>query len=154
LGYKWAYFGTLYGTWTVNSEGYSATLKDKLKPDIRSKRTGLLSKTVLRHYGPAGATIENIQKLNLELLRHAPYSPDLAPSDYRLLGSLKKALRGRRFGSDEEVKQLGFATNQKYFSLMELRSLLNVIKSVWISREIMLKNDVIIMYHLYFSNKK
>jgi hypothetical protein len=29
----------------------------------------------------------------------------LAPSDYHLFGSLKKALQGRRFGSDEEVKQ-------------------------------------------------
>jgi histone-lysine N-methyltransferase SETMAR len=51
------------------------------------------------------ATIETIQKLNFELLPHPPYSPHLAPSDYHLFGSLKKALRGRRFGSDEEVKQ-------------------------------------------------
>jgi hypothetical protein len=29
----------------------------------------------------------------------------LALSDYHLFGSLKKALRGRQFGSDEEVKQ-------------------------------------------------
>jgi hypothetical protein len=50
------------------------------------------------------ATIETIQKLNFELLSHSPYSPDLAPSDYHLLGSLKKALPGCRFGSDE-VKQ-------------------------------------------------
>jgi hypothetical protein len=44
----------------------------------------------------------------------------------------------------------GFATNQKHFSVMELRSLLNVVKSVWISRETMLKNDVIIMSPLIF----
>jgi histone-lysine N-methyltransferase SETMAR len=53
----------------------------------------------------AAATIETIQKLNFDLLPHPPYSPDLAPSDYHLFGSLKKALRARRFGSDEEVKQ-------------------------------------------------
>jgi histone-lysine N-methyltransferase SETMAR len=71
----------------------------------------LLSKTVLLHHDnarphAATATIENIQKLNFEFLPHPPYSPDLAPSDYHLFGSPKKKLWGRRFGSDEEVKQV------------------------------------------------
>jgi histone-lysine N-methyltransferase SETMAR len=84
-------------------------LKDKLKPDIRSKWTGLLAKTVLLHHDKvrphaATATIKTIQKLNFELHPHPPYSPDFAPSDYHLFGSLEKALRGHRFGSDEEVK--------------------------------------------------
>jgi hypothetical protein len=124
---------------TVNSERYSAMLKNKLKPAIRSKWRGLLSKTVLLHRDTArthsaAATVKTIQKLNFELLPHPAYSPDLAPSDYRLFGSLKKALLVRRFGSYEEVKHsvqtLGFATNQKHFSVMEMRSLLNVVKSV------------------------
>jgi hypothetical protein len=38
-----------------------------------------------------------MQKLNFEILPHPPYCPDLAESDYRLLGSQEKALRGRRF---------------------------------------------------------
>jgi histone-lysine N-methyltransferase SETMAR len=85
-------------------------LTDKLKPAIRSKLTGLLPKTLLLHHDnarphAATATIETIQKLNFEFLPYTPYSPDLAPSDYHLFGSLKKALRGRRFGSDEAVKQ-------------------------------------------------
>jgi hypothetical protein len=37
---------------TVNSERYSAMRKDKLKPAIRNKRRGLLSKTVLDHMPP------------------------------------------------------------------------------------------------------
>jgi hypothetical protein len=50
---------------TVNSERYSAMLKDKLKPAIRR----LLSKTVLLHHGiarprAAAATIETIHNLN------------------------------------------------------------------------------------------
>jgi histone-lysine N-methyltransferase SETMAR len=62
-------------------------LKDKLKPAIRSKWRGLLSKTVLLHHDDARphaatATIETIQELNFELLPHPPYSPDLAQSDY------------------------------------------------------------------------
>ncbi|UYV73413.1 hypothetical protein LAZ67_10003098 [Cordylochernes scorpioides] len=38
-----------------------------------------------------------------ELLPHAPYSPDLAPSDFNLFPHLKKSLSGIHFRSDEEV---------------------------------------------------
>jgi hypothetical protein len=115
----------------VNNERYSTMLKDKLKPAIHSKRRGLLLKTVLLHHDnarphAAAATIESIQKFTFELLPHPPYSPNLTPSD-----SNKRCA-------------LGFATKQKHISVMELRSLLNVVKSVWISTETM-KNDVIIM---------
>jgi histone-lysine N-methyltransferase SETMAR len=80
---------------TVNSERYSALLKDKLKPAIHSKQRGMLSKAVLLHHDnarpyAAAATIETIQKLNFELLPHPPYSPDMARSDYHLFGSLKR----------------------------------------------------------------
>jgi histone-lysine N-methyltransferase SETMAR len=73
---------------TVNR--YSAMLRDKLEPAIRSKRKGLLSKTVLLHHDnarphAAAATIKTIKKLNFELLPHPPYSPDFAPSDYHIL---------------------------------------------------------------------
>src|SRR5258705_229407 len=34
-----------------------------------------------------------------------PYSPDLAPSDYHIFGALKDSLGGRKFASDEEVKE-------------------------------------------------
>jgi hypothetical protein len=74
----------------------------------------------------AAAAIETIQKFTFELLPHPPYSPNLTPSD------------------SNNRCTLGFATKQKHFSVMELRSLLNVVKSMWISRETM-KNDVIIM---------
>jgi histone-lysine N-methyltransferase SETMAR len=81
-------------------------LKNKLKPAIRSKQRGLLSKTVVLYHDnarphAAAATIETIQKLDFELLPHPPYFPDLAPSDFHLSGSLKKALWGRQFGSEE-----------------------------------------------------
>jgi len=44
-------------------------------------------------------------KLGFTVLEHPAYSPDLAPSDYHLFGLLKDALRGRRFTSDEGVKE-------------------------------------------------
>jgi hypothetical protein len=161
--------GPLILFWDINGpilEHYmehGQIVRDKLKPAIRSKRRGLLSKTVLLHHDNArphatAATIKTIQKLNFKLLPHPPYSPDFSPSDYHLFGSLKKTLW--YVGSEVMKKSnkrctLCFATNQKHFSQMELRSLLNVVKCVWISRETMLKNDVIIMsVSLNISNKK
>jgi hypothetical protein len=42
-------------------------------------------------------------------MAHPPCSPDLAPSDYNLFGALKEALRGRRFTSDQDVKEAAHA---------------------------------------------
>ncbi|GFT39249.1 putative mariner transposase [Trichonephila clavipes] len=39
------------------------------------------------------------------VLEHAPYSPDLAPSDFFLFPKIKSALKGTRFESMEAVKQ-------------------------------------------------
>lgn len=39
-----------------------------------------------------------------DIITHPLYSPDLAPSDYHLFPKLKEHLAGRRFISDEEVK--------------------------------------------------
>jgi histone-lysine N-methyltransferase SETMAR len=38
-------------------------------------------------------------------MEHSPYSPDLAPTDYYRFPKLKKHLRGRRFSSDEYLKE-------------------------------------------------
>ena len=46
-----------------------------------------------------------IQQCGFQQLSHPPYSPDLAPSDYFLFRVMKKFLRGKRFPSDEEVKE-------------------------------------------------
>jgi len=94
----------------VNSANYCAMLRNELKPAICKKRRGMLSKKVLLHHDnarphTAAATVETVQQLGFELLQHPPYSPDLAPSDYHIFGPLKEALRGRRFASDEEVKE-------------------------------------------------
>jgi len=41
--------------------------------------------------------------LGFQCLDHPPYSPVLAPSDYRLVPGLKKQLQGHHFLSDAEV---------------------------------------------------
>ena len=38
-----------------------------------------------------------------ELIQHLPYSPDLAPSDFRLFPKLKMAISGIHFQSDDGV---------------------------------------------------
>jgi hypothetical protein len=45
--------------------------------------------------------------ITLELggLYHTPYTADLDPSDFRLVGSLKKYLDGKKFATDTDVKQ-------------------------------------------------
>jgi len=40
-----------------------------------------------------------------ELLQHTAYSPNLAPSDFRLFGPLKESLGGIKFDNDEAVQQ-------------------------------------------------
>ena len=45
-----------------------------------------------------------INELKFKLLPHAPYSPDLGPSDYFLFPNLKKWLGGQRFANNEELE--------------------------------------------------
>ena len=96
---------------TVNTANYCAMLRNELKPAICKKRRGMLSKKVLLHHDnacphTAVVTVETVQQLGFELLQHPPYSPDLAPSDYHIVGPLKEVLHRRRFTSDEEVKEV------------------------------------------------
>ena len=97
---------------TMNSACYCEMLSDRLKTEIRSKCRGQLSKgIVLLHDNArphtAARTVEAFQKPKFEALAHPPYSPDLAPSDYRLFGPIKEALWGRRFTSDQELNGSG-----------------------------------------------
>ena len=46
------------------------------------------------------SAVEIVDSLGLEVLSHPPYSPDLARSDYRLFGLMKKMLGEQKFASD------------------------------------------------------
>ena len=92
---------------TINSDYYIALL-ERLKDEIAKKRPHMAKKKVLFHQdnAPCHKSMKTMAKLNelgFELLPHPPYSPDLAPSDYWLFADLKKMLRGKRFGSNDEV---------------------------------------------------
>ena len=45
-----------------------------------------------------------MERRGWEILEHPPYSPDLAPSDFRLFPNMKKHLHAKRFKSQDDVK--------------------------------------------------
>jgi hypothetical protein len=95
---------------TVTSARYSDMLVNKMKPAIGSKRQGLLSKRILLLHDNArphttAHTVYTLRVLKFEVLKHPPYSPDLAPSDFHLFGPMKEHLRGQKFADDNEVTE-------------------------------------------------
>lgn len=66
-----------------------------------------LDRIILHHDNAPGHRAESthfeISLLGFELLEHPPYSPDLAPMDFRVFPELKASLRGIRFDSAEEL---------------------------------------------------
>lgn len=45
-----------------------------------------------------------LQKLNMEVFQHLPYSPDLTPTDYHLFHSLLNSMRSVTFDIEEDLK--------------------------------------------------
>ena len=92
---------------TINSTRYIETLK-RLKNRVRRVRPDT-QQLVLQHDNArphvSASTTEAVKRLNIEVVTHPPYSPDLAPCDYHMFPKLKEHLRGRQFSSDEEVKE-------------------------------------------------
>ena len=82
---------------TINSDVYIDTLK-KLKARIQRVQPDLeMSKVLLQHDNTRTHTSlkthEVISSFGWTTILHSPYSPDLAPSDFYLFGSLKESLR-------------------------------------------------------------
>jgi histone-lysine N-methyltransferase SETMAR len=47
---------------------------------------------------------EKIEKMGWEILPHPPYIPDLAPSDYHLVGFVKNQMRGQNYEKNEALQ--------------------------------------------------
>jgi hypothetical protein len=118
---------------TVISAQYSDMLVNELKPSIRLKHQGLISKKVLllhnnsRHH-TAVHTVDTLRALKFEVLKHPPYSPDLLPSDFHLFGPLKEHLRGQKFADDNvvmEAVQSWLKATPKSFFLEGIHKLVN-----------------------------
>jgi len=92
---------------TINA-GYYLSLLVQLKEILKEKRRWKIAKEVLFLHDNAPAhralgTQKKLAYLGFQCLDHPHYSPDLAPTDYRLFPVLKKQLKGRHFSSDAEV---------------------------------------------------
>jgi histone-lysine N-methyltransferase SETMAR len=92
----------------------AATFIEKILQPLAAKigaATPALPKPLLLHFDNASphkakVTQEAIERLGFEVIEHPPYSPDLAPADFFLFSTLKRKLRGCRFHSATEVKQV------------------------------------------------
>jgi histone-lysine N-methyltransferase SETMAR len=96
---------------TVNTERYQQQMI-KLNQVLRQKRPEYQKrqhKGILLHdNAPAHAvkrTKETIETFGWEMLSHAAYSPDLAPSDYHLFTSMGHALADERFTDYKNVEE-------------------------------------------------
>ena len=94
---------------TITGQYYSNLLTN-LRQEIKLKRRGMLSRGVLLLHDNAPAhsslaAMDTAGRCGYQILPHPPYSPDLAPSDFFLFPTLKSALRGQHFPTDNAVIQ-------------------------------------------------
>jgi histone-lysine N-methyltransferase SETMAR len=118
-------------------------LSTKLKPAIRTKRRDLLSTGVLFLHD----TVQTLVKLGFEVLDHPAYSPVLPPSDCHLFGRFKDIAMGRRFTSDEEVKEAvheWLATKSNAFSSADIQKLVERWNKCTKKHWDYVKNDIIV----------
>ncbi|UYV60689.1 K02A2.6-like [Cordylochernes scorpioides] len=123
---------------------YYAILVKQLREAIKEKRRGKLSRKIVYHQdnAPSHRSLQAMAAIydsGFKLLPHAPYSPDLALSDFHLFPHLKKSLSAIHFRSDEEV--IDAVTS--FFESLETSFFLEGIKSLehrW-KRFIDLKGD-------------
>ena len=92
---------------------YYAEILEKLCSAIKEKRRGKLSKGILllddnAPVHRAGTVLDTIHDLHWSRLNHPAYSPDLAPSDFRVFPDLKKTLKGIKFQNEDELKSAVF----------------------------------------------
>lgn len=82
------------------------TMMEKLaakQPRLVNRSTPLLLHDNARPH-TAQQTATKLEELQLESLRHPPYSPDLAPTDYHFFRNLDNFLQGKKFNSDGAVQ--------------------------------------------------
>jgi len=52
----------------------------------------------------AAVATGTLKEMDMDILPHPAYSPDLVPSDFHLFSPLKEALGAKRFRAGNEVK--------------------------------------------------
>jgi len=110
---------------TITGAVYANILAKNLLPALQEKRSQLKRKHFIFHHDNAPphtshVVLDFFHDKHIELVPHAPYSPDLAPSDFWLFPNLKDALRGRHFNTraalGSAISQWCIHTPQDLFS--------------------------------------
>lgn len=89
---------------TINSDVYCEQLK-KVRRALRNRRIPVIFLDDNAKPHRSRQTRQMIEELGWEPLEHAPYSPDMAPSDFYLFRSLEHWLRGKKFNTIEEMRE-------------------------------------------------
>lgn len=93
---------------SITGNYYSDVLEKKLMRHIHQKQPELLQRIIILHQDnapthTAGVTKACLERLDIEVLEHPPYSPDLAPCAFWLFPTVKTRIAGRRFETSTEV---------------------------------------------------
>ena len=93
----------------MNGDYYANVLKTHLHGAMGKKSTDLLKKQLFllqdnAHPHIAAVALAALAEIDGTALKHPPYSPDLAPCDFWAFPTLKRQLHGKRFSSDDEVR--------------------------------------------------
>jgi histone-lysine N-methyltransferase SETMAR len=94
---------------TVTGQYYADVLDHPLTRHLRNKRPNLVESGWILHHDNAPAhgsrvVHEVLQRRQISLLEHPPYSPDLAPCDFWPFPRVKSQLRGQKFESSSALQ--------------------------------------------------
>ncbi len=90
---------------------YYLEVLQRLRDAVRRKRPDLWqSQSFKLHHDNAPAhssqlIVDFLAKKGIPVVRQAPYSPDMAPSDFWLFPKIKQQLKGFRFQSRDDIMQ-------------------------------------------------
>ncbi|KAG5666336.1 hypothetical protein PVAND_014371 [Polypedilum vanderplanki] len=94
---------------TINAIKYQQQLRD-LREALALSRPSLFNRGKVHFHHDnarphtARDTVALLKSFEWNIIPQAPYSPDLAPSDYYLFTALKNALKNKKFTNDNELK--------------------------------------------------
>ncbi|UYV63100.1 hypothetical protein LAZ67_2003132 [Cordylochernes scorpioides] len=109
------------------TDNYYANLVKQLREAIKERRRGKLSRKIVYHQdnAPSHRSLQAMAAIydsGFELLPHAPYSPDLSPSDFHLFPHLKNSLSGIHFRTFQVILGRSVAVWQPFAMELPLSS--------------------------------
>jgi len=100
----------------VTGETYEDVLQTKFLPALREKWPKKAAAVFFHHDSAPPHRVARVHQFfddNFEVVPHAPYSPDLATSDFWLFLTLKVTLHGRTFSSCSVLATAIFQWSQR-----------------------------------------